>query len=125
MAEDPAEIRRLIVLLAGRKSARKVPRSATTPCRWVPTTVTNPDVDMPFDDISAWHKIAEVVEEGCKIEEVILAHPEGEKAYVMIVELAPNMPKLYIKVQLKGQFIFGRSFHYSNEAQPKEDDGTK
>ena len=114
LGESLKEIRRLIALLARRKSARIVPRSPEMPCRWQPTTVTNPETDMPFDDISAWHKIADLAEEGCPLEEVVLEQPQGEKAYVMIVPLNPALPNLYIKVQMKGQYIFGRSFHYSN-----------
>ncbi len=91
-----------------------MPRSPEMPCRWVPTTVTNPEVDMPFDDISAWHKIADLAEDGCPLEEVALEQPRGEKAYVMIIQLDAALPNLYIKVQVKGQFIFGRSFHYSD-----------
>ena len=114
MGDGLTEVRKLISLLARRKGSRIVPRSPQMPCHWVPTTVTNPEVDMPFDDISAWHKIADLAEEGCPLEEVTLEQPQGEKAYVMIIQLDPALPNLYIKVQVKGQFIFGRSFHYSD-----------
>ena len=40
--------------------------------------------------------------------------PPGSVGYVMNVELEPNMPKLYIKLQLGAAKVFGRSFHYSN-----------
>jgi hypothetical protein len=83
------------------------------PCDWQPTTVTNPTVGMPFTDIDAWRFIAELAESGHPMEEIMLDQPKGAKGYVMIVELEVNTPNLYIKVQLKGGKIFGRSFHYS------------
>ncbi len=83
------------------------------PCDWQPTTVNNPNVNIPFDDISAWRFIGELAVSGHPIEVKQLDQPPGDTAYVMIVELEKNRPKLYIKVQLKGGAIFGRSFHYS------------
>lgn len=83
------------------------------PCVWQPTTVINPSTGIPFDDISAWHCIADLAEDGHALEEMVLDQPQGEIGYVMIVNLDSSSPPLYIKLQLKGAFIFGRSFHYS------------
>jgi hypothetical protein len=85
------------------------------PCDWRPTTVTNPEVGIPFTDITAWHYIADMAEGGYTIKEIILDQPKGDKAYTMSVELASSMPPLYIKVQLKRGRIWGRSFHYSTK----------
>ena len=85
------------------------------PCRWHPTTVTNPEVGIPFTDITAWHYIATLAEDGCKLKEIVLDQPSGDKAYVISVPLEANRPELYIKIQLKNGNIFGRSFHYSTE----------
>jgi hypothetical protein len=85
------------------------------PCHWHPTTVINPRAGIPFTDISAWHYIAELVEAGHEIGEVVLEQPVGEKAYVITVQLETNLPELYIKFQLKNGNVFGRSFHYSTK----------
>jgi hypothetical protein len=85
------------------------------PCDWRPTTVTNPTSGICFTDISAWSRIAELAETGHPIEGLQLEQPKGEIGYVMSVMLDEKQPELYIKVQLKGGKIFGRSFHYSTK----------
>ena len=55
----------------------------------------------------------ELLEKGHPIEPITLKKPPGAKGYVMKVELEPNTPKLYIKLEL-GNIVFGRSFHYSD-----------
>ena len=111
--EDLSEVRREIARLAYRKELRIVPRSPNMPCDWNPTTVINPDVGIPFSDISAWRYIAHLAESGHPIEKKVLDQPPGDIGYIMIVELAENPSPLYIKVQLKGGRIYGRSFHCS------------
>lgn len=115
MEDCCTELRREIARLARRKDMRFVPRSRKMPCRWQPTTVTNPEIGIPFNDITAWHYIAKLAEDGCKLEEKVLEQPSGDKAYVISVPLEANMPELYIKIQLRNGNIFGRSFHYSTE----------
>ena len=99
--------------MARRRDARFVPRSPAMPCDWRPWEVLRPETGMFFTDIGAWHFIAELAEAGHLMEEIILDKPRGERGYVMIVEFGPCVPDLYIKVQIKGGKIFGRSFHYS------------
>jgi len=107
-----SELRKEIVRLALRKERRFVPRTKNMPCHWNPTTVENPEVGIPFNDIAAWHFIARLVEDGHDLEEVVLDQPAGDKGYVMSVHLEANVSRLYIKFQLKNGNIFGRSFHY-------------
>jgi hypothetical protein len=57
--------------------------------------------------------VAELLEQGHPIEEVALTDPPGERAYVLNADLGPQQPKLYVKIQVKGGCVFGRSFHYS------------
>jgi hypothetical protein len=83
------------------------------PCDWKPTSVNNPETGIPFTETSAWHYIADLAESGYPIEEITLDQPLGERGYVMVIKLEADAPDLYIKVQLKGGTIFGRSFHYS------------
>ena len=113
MADDLDVVRAEIGRLARRKDMRIVPRSPRMPCRWYPTTVTNPETGLPFDDISAWHRIAELAEAGHAIEVIALEQPQGQMGYVMIQDLGSDTPALYTKVQLQRGRIYGRSFHYS------------
>ena len=47
------------------------------------------------------------------MEPVTLRKPEGAKGYVMKIEIEPDAPLLYVKLQLGSGKIIGRSFHYS------------
>lgn len=115
MAEASIEIRRAIVLLAPRKDARIVPMSAEMPCRWFPTEVENPNTPgYPFSEPGAWRFIAELANTMHPIEEILLKKPPNTKAYVMIYTVS-NSDSIYIKVQLRGNKIYGRSFHYSTK----------
>jgi len=115
LADQCDDVRRQIALLARRKDARFISWSREMPCVWKPTTVMNPAVGFCFTDISAWAYIAELAECGHPIEEIELDQPAGEKGYVMTKQLEANLPDLYVKVQLKGGKIIGRSFHYSTK----------
>ena len=42
-----------------------------------------------------------------------LHQPKGAKGYVMLIDLGPTEPKLYVKLELRSGKIIGRSFHYS------------
>ena len=111
--ECTRDIRNEIARLARRKDRRIVPRTRNMPCVWQPTTVTNPNTGIIFTDESAWHFIADLAESDHLIENLVLDQPPGEAAHFMTVCLGPGVPDLYIKVQLKRDMIFGRSFHYS------------
>jgi hypothetical protein len=68
---------------------------------------------MCFSHLEAWHAIEEQLQTGCEIQEIELAKPPGRKAYVLLLELEPGRPLLYVKLEPCGDKIFGRSFHYS------------
>ena len=69
--------------------------------------------DTHFTDASAWEFIASQLEADCEVETIILEKPLGAKGYVMKIELASDETPIYIRVQLRGNKIIGRSFHYS------------
>jgi len=83
------------------------------PRDWRPTEVVNPATGEPFTDMGAWEFVADLLESGHPLEEVILKEPPGKRAYVMRVDLGPGSPQLYIKVRLGSGAIIGRSFHLS------------
>ena len=44
---------------------------------------------------------------------VELRKPKGATAHVMKIDLGPEVPRLYIKMELRSGLILGHSFHYS------------
>lgn len=109
------ETRRQLVHLARRPSARRSAFSLNQPTEWCPNQVLNPDgvFDSCFTSLTAWEFIATRLEEGEEVEVIELRHPKGAKGYVLRIDLGPKFPRLYVKLQMRGGVIFGRSFHYS------------
>lgn len=109
VSADLAEVRHHMAVLARqrRKCILGWPRD------WRPTEVVNPATGEPFTPWGAWQFVAELLERGYPLEEVILKRPPGKRAYVMRVDLQPRSPQLYIKVQLGSGQLIGRSFHLS------------
>ncbi len=103
------------MLLASWKSSRITAFTSALPTVWNPGQVRNPDgiLDTHFTDASAWEFIAARIEGGQPIEIVTVYKPGGATGYVMKIDLEPNRPQLYSKLQLGSGKIIGRSFHYS------------
>lgn len=108
------EIRQEIIVRARNKKLRSYEYSDLRPCVWKPEEVENAS-GFAFTTERAWQFIAERLEDGEILEELRLDHPPGEIAYVMKVDLQNGRARIYIKVQLLGNVILGRSFHYSTE----------
>lgn len=113
MSPDLDAVREELIRLCRSRKTRRVIFTKKAPCDWQPTSVAHPKFGGYFSDPGAWEYVAELLEEGHAIEEVILSNPPGERAYVMNVDLGPHQPKLYVKIQIKAGCVFGRSFHYS------------
>jgi hypothetical protein len=118
---DLASVRSELSRLAKRRQDRITEWSREMPTEWTPGKVINPEVDMPFTEAGAWHFVGELLDAGHPIQEVSLRHSHGEVAYVMRVDLKPGTPRLYVKLQLKGARICGRSFHYSDREVTEPD----
>ena len=108
-----SSVRHELAVLARRKKARVVQWSSERPSDWRPSQVREPSTDMPYTEVGAWHLIADLLDRGHPLEEIVLCKPPGKRAYVMHVELEPGQPRLYIKLQLGNGKVIGRSFHYS------------
>ena len=111
--------RRQLAVLARRSSARTTEFSRDRPTVWKPEHVRNPDDELVphFTDEAAWDLIASRLEAGHDVETVTLRKPEGSTGYVMKIDLDPEQPLLYVKLQLGAGKIIGRSFHYSSPEQ--------
>jgi|SRR6516162_4014260 hypothetical protein len=101
----------LVRLLQNRKFI--LPKFSEMPYDWRPEQVINPIDCQPFTRRGALHFIQEQLENGCAIEAVVLDLPPGRTAYVMLLDVGRDKPDLYVKVQLGGGCVIGRSFHYS------------
>ncbi len=108
-------IRHQLVLLARRRKARVTEFRSDRPSDWRPGQVRNPNgvLDSHFTDASAWEYIATKLENGHPVDAMRLDKPPGAKGYVMKIDIEPDMPQLYVKLQLGSGKIIGRSFHYS------------
>lgn len=71
----------------------------------------DPETTLPFGDAGAWELIADRLEAGEELTEIELQKPRGKKAYVMKIPLAPNSPRVYVKLQLGAGKVIARSFH--------------
>jgi hypothetical protein len=117
MSEEAlAPIRHQLVLLSRRKKAR-VTGASGYPCDWRPASVWCPATKAYFTEEGAWEYIANLIEGGHPMDPLILDVPPGRTAYVLLVEVDANVPLLYIKLQLGGGKIIGRSFHYSKHSK--------
>lgn len=107
------DTRKLLVRLARSPRSRRVGRPPKRPSRWNPFAVPNPEaaVGFHFTNTSAWHFIADRVEQGAHVEIIALDRPVGATGYVMKLQLKENSPGLYVKLELTASKIIGRSFH--------------
>ncbi len=81
--------------------------------------VLNPESGLPFTPAGAWAFAADLLESQHPIAEVALRKPAGCMAYVMKADGGQRRPLIYIKLELRGDHVHGRSFHYD---EPECDD---
>jgi hypothetical protein len=114
MGADWEVVRRECIQLAKSRHCRRTDWSPQVPCEWKPQTVWNPSTEMFFTDAGAWDYIIELLESGLQFSEVQnMRKPPGTVGYEVVTKLAPNLPDLYIKIQVYKGRIWGRSFHNS------------
>lgn len=111
MTPDWDSDREELLRLARRRDCRFTEFSPSIPCDWAPLTVWDPRFEMFFSDQSAWLLIVELLESGRAFTPKAMKKPAGTVAYETTTSLAPNLPELYIKVQIHKGRILGRSFH--------------
>jgi hypothetical protein len=105
--------RKELVRYARDKNARQSSFSAAAPCEWRPFEVLNPETGIPFNDVSAWNFLADLLENGHQCETIVLDKPQGQIGYVVLVAGYEPKSTIYIKVSLSKNKINGRSFHLS------------
>jgi hypothetical protein len=103
-----------MAVCARSRRTRLVHFSREAPTRWHPTDVRNPeDPTTTFTDEGAWLLIADLLDSDHPIKSEPLRLPPGKMGYVLLVEIAADLPKLYIKLQVGSGKVIGRSFHLS------------
>jgi len=107
-----AEVCRQIRQLSESRRTRRV--AIGVPNRWEPGNVKNPATGEYFDTMSAWDFIHSLLEAGVEVEQMVLKYPPGKKGYVLYGQGCDGR-RIYIKLQLMGDWIAGRSFHISDE----------
>ena len=113
MSPEVEQVRHHLAVLARQRRTRVL----GWPREWRPTEVVNPATGEPFTEAGAWEHIADLLDGGHPLEEVTLVHPPGKRAYVMLEDLRPGSPRLYVKIQLGSGVVIGRSFHLSRFEQ--------
>jgi len=79
------------------------------PTVWNPHNV-NSAFGLPFTDVSAWAFIADLLEDGHEFDELIMGKPPGAIGYVIKHQISEGNV-VYIKLELVGGYVWGRSFH--------------
>ena len=111
-ADGPSiAIRREIAILARQKRCRTSEWTADRPTEWRPHTVRDRNGEF-FTDVGAWDFVADLVENGHPMRQVVLEHPVGKIAFTMTVRVDREGPEIYIKLRLSKNVI-GYSFHYT------------
>ena len=110
----PDDLRARLATLCRSKRTRETSFSRKRPVKWHPTSVCEMGSTSPFTEAGAWEFIACLIEDGTEIETIILDKPPGKTGYVMLVQGNYN-ERIYIKLEIVGEKVFGRSFHASGE----------
>lgn len=117
MSEISDAVRRTLIQRCGSRRTRGSSWSKKMPTEWNPEQLLHPNRTREyFTEDSAWEFIQVLLEANCPIEVKELDQPPGVAGYVIIVKGHPPTDKIYIKLQLTGDKVWGRSFH---ESRPK------
>lgn len=111
---EPDDLRARLAKLCRSKRHREARYTKKRPVKWHPTSVCEAGSTTPFTEAGAWEFIACLIEDGTKIDVITLNKPPGKIGYVMLVQGNYN-EKIYIKLEIVGEMVFGRSFHASGE----------
>lgn len=110
----PDDLRKRLAKMCKSKRTYEVSFSKKRPTRWNPTSLCAVGTTSPFTEAGAWEFIACLIEDGTEIEAIPLDKPPDKTGYVMKVPGNYN-DIIYIKLEIVGEKVFGRSFHASGE----------
>ena len=75
MLQDPKAAREELIRLCRNSKSRRVEFTKKAPCDWQPMSVSHPRFGGYFSDRGAWEYVAELLEDGHPIENVMLDSP--------------------------------------------------
>lgn len=112
------KMRNELIRLAGTSHLRRTRFTQTRPTKWLPRTVPNPSDSSSdyFTPEGAWELIVDYLKVGHPVEEVVMRKPPGKTGYVMLIQLNPEDPEIYVKLEIDRGNIWGRSFHLSEKS---------
>lgn len=109
-----AEIRMRLIVFARSRRTRQTQFTPEMPSRWQPTQLTDPATRQAFTEDGAWQYIADHLAQDAPIEVITLDKPQGKTGYVLKLPGA-NGIVIYVKLQICGDHVRGRSFHASEK----------
>ena len=107
-----SQIRDELARRARNKNYRQNLFRPQEPCDWRPRQVLQPESGLSFTDVSAWNFIADLLDLGHAVSEILMKKPPGQIGYVLIAKGYTDCPNIYIKLTLSSNMVNGRSFHY-------------
>jgi hypothetical protein len=117
------EIRKRLAWWASSRRTRSRVFRSDRPCDWRATGMTDPRTNEAFTEDAAWDYVAQMITDGVDIEVIELDIPPGKKGYVMSLPSHNPQTPIYVKLQLGGDCVIGRSFHYSTRSAGKSEGG--
>jgi hypothetical protein len=107
------QVRGDLLRLAKSRTCRSTAFTPKVPCDWSPQSVWDTRFGMLFTSEGAWNYIIELLESGHQFTSKAMKTPPNTIAYETVIDRGSNLPPLYIKLQILGGRILGRSFHNS------------
>lgn len=104
--------------LGGRKT-RRSEFTRERPCKWHPTSLIHPEYREPFTVDNCWTWIAEAIQAGAIVEIITLKKPPGKRGFVLKLDGHAGI-KIYVKLQMLSEVVYGRSFHESGANDDEE-----
>ena len=112
-ADKHSEIRRqFITLIRTGRRTRAYTAKRPTDVRF--PQVLHPESRSPLTESGMWREIARLLESEIPLTAIVLDQPPGENAWVFCARLAPDLPLIYVKLQMRGgSTVLLHSFHAS------------
>lgn len=96
----------------GGRPTRTSEHSDKAPTKWHPTSLRHPESGEPFTEDNCWTFVADAIDAGAEVEEMVLRRPPGKRGFVLKLEGHGGVV-IYVKLQLGAAKVVGRSFHES------------
>lgn len=103
----------------GGRKTRTAVFTKVAPTKWHPTSLRDSNGE-PFTEDGCWHFVADAIEAGVAVDEIVLRQPAGKRGFVMKLAGHDGVT-IYVKLQLLADKVLGRSFHESVGDEDEEE----